>query len=215
MSDLLREFESALVVSRVASRFALKEDQSQFKLEGKGENSAKKLDPDDIKRRLSAYTNVVVDTAIELDSHTKNPLEFYAKCSEILLALGDVFDHVDDEELAKILRDSSKEIISSGETYRNKNYWKKYPSPSRPNSSKAAHLAFKYQPKETKQHKAERVGESIREATGISKGIAHAIADAFVRGRDVSALSVQKNWPIEQGVITGPKGNMSVSELTL
>lgn len=79
--------------------------------------------------------------------------------------------------------------------------------------TRATHLSFKYQPKETKQHKAERVGERIREATGISKGTSYAIADAFVRGRDVSALSVQKDWPIEQGVITGPKGNISVSEL--
>jgi len=117
MTNPLREFENALVVSRVASRFSVK----------KGENSAKELDPDDIKRRLSAYTEVVVDAAIELDSHTKNPLDFYAKCSDILLALGDVFDHVDDEELAKVLRDSSKKIVSSGETYRNENYWKKLP----------------------------------------------------------------------------------------
>lgn len=128
MTNPLREFENALVVSRVASRFAVKEDpKPKFKLGGRGDNSAKELDPDDIKRRLSAYTEVVVDAAIELDSHTKNPLDFYAKCGEILLALGDVFDHVDDEELAKVLRDSSKKIASSGETYRNENYWKKLP----------------------------------------------------------------------------------------
>jgi hypothetical protein len=77
----------------------------------------------------------------------------------------------------------------------------------------AVHMAFKYQPKETKQHKVERVGECIRDTTGISKGTAFAIADAFVRGRDVNALSVQKNWPIERGAIVGPKGNMLVSEL--
>lgn len=110
MTNPLREFENALVVSRVASRFAVK-----------------KPDPDDVKRRLSAYTEVVVDAAIELDSHTRDPLAFYTKCSEILQALGDVFDHVDDEELAKVLRDSSKEIITSGETYRDKNYWKALP----------------------------------------------------------------------------------------
>lgn len=90
-------------------------------------SAAEKPDPDDVKRRLSAYTNVVVKSAIVLDSHTRKPLEFYAKCSEILSALGDVFDHVDDEELAAVLREASKEILSSGETYHNKNYWKKLP----------------------------------------------------------------------------------------
>jgi hypothetical protein len=75
------------------------------------------------------------------------------------------------------------------------------------------HMSFKYEPKETKQHKAELVGDSIRETTGLQKGTAFAIADAFVRGRDVDALSVQKDWPIERGVINGPKGEMPVSEL--
>lgn len=72
---------------------------------------------------------------------------------------------------------------------------------------------FKYQPKETKQHKAERIGEYLRDVTGLQKGTASAIADAFVRGRDVGALSVQKDWPIEQGVITGPKGEVPISGL--
>jgi hypothetical protein len=82
-----------------------------------------------------------------------------------------------------------------------------------PRSSSRSHLSFKYEPKETKQHKAERVGDSIREATGLQKGTAFAIADAFVRGRDVRSLATQKDWPIELGVITGPKGEMPVSEL--
>lgn len=79
--------------------------------------------------------------------------------------------------------------------------------------SRSTHLSFKYEPKETKQHKAERVGDSIRETTGLQKGTAFAIAEAFVRGRDVSGLAVQKGWPIERGVLTGPKGEMPVSEL--
>lgn len=74
-------------------------------------------------------------------------------------------------------------------------------------------MSFKYEPKETKQHKAERVGDSIRESTGLQKGVSFAIAEAFVRGRDVNLLATPKSWPIERGVITGPKGKMPVSEL--
>jgi hypothetical protein len=74
-------------------------------------------------------------------------------------------------------------------------------------------VAFKYEPKETKQHKAERVGDSIRDATGLQKGVSLAIADAFVRGRDVNLLATPKAWPIERGMITGPRGEMPVSEL--
>ncbi len=74
-------------------------------------------------------------------------------------------------------------------------------------------MTFKYEPKETKGHKAERVGDYIRETTGLQKGTALAIADAFVRGRDVIRLSIPKEWPIEDGVIKGPKGGLPVSEL--
>lgn len=77
----------------------------------------------------------------------------------------------------------------------------------------AARWSFKFQPKETKQHKAEKARELIRERTGLSRGVAEAIADAAVRGRDVAGLAVQKNWPIEHGVITGPSGKLPVSEL--
>lgn len=80
-------------------------------------------------------------------------------------------------------------------------------------SPRTTHLSFKYEPRETKQHKAERVGDKIREATGLQKGTAFAIAEAHVRGRNVNSLAVQKDWPIERGVITGPKGEMPVSEL--
>jgi hypothetical protein len=73
--------------------------------------------------------------------------------------------------------------------------------------------AFKYVPKETKQHKAERVSQYIRDVTGLQKGTAYAIADAFVRGRDVNRLSVPKGWPVEEGVITGPNGSMPIFAL--
>lgn len=75
-------------------------------------------------------------------------------------------------------------------------------------------MSFKYEPKETKQHKAERVGDSIQDATGLQKGVSLAIADAFVRGRDINLLATPKSWPIERGVITGPRGEMPVSELS-
>lgn len=77
----------------------------------------------------------------------------------------------------------------------------------------STHLSFKYQPKETKQHKAERTGEYLKDVTGLQKGTAFAIADAFVRGRDVNLLATPKGWPIERGVITGPKGELPVSSL--
>jgi hypothetical protein len=68
--------------------------------------------------------------------------------------------------------------------------------------------------KETKEHKAEKLGEKIRDATGLSKGVSEAIADAIVRGREVIRLALQKNWPIsEDGVIEGPKGTLGLKEL--
>ena len=50
--------------------------------------------------------------------------------------------------------------------------------------------AFKYEMKEKKEHKVERFLRAIRDATGISKGQAEAIADAFVRGREVERLAM-------------------------
>lgn len=79
----------------------------------------------------------------------------------------------------------------------------------------AARFSFKYQPKETKQHKAEKVTALIREHTGLSRGVSETIADAVVRGRDVAGLAVQKSWPIEHGVITGPKGTIELSKLSV
>lgn len=68
--------------------------------------------------------------------------------------------------------------------------------------------------KETKEHKAEKLAGRIRDATGLSKGISEAIADAIVRGREVLRLAIQKSWPIsEDGVIEGPKGTLELSAL--
>jgi len=68
-------------------------------------------------------------------------------------------------------------------------------------------LGFKYQPKETKQHKVEKLRDAIREATGISKSQAESIADSILRKRDLAALAVQKGWPVnEDGLIEGPSG---------
>jgi hypothetical protein len=78
----------------------------------------------------------------------------------------------------------------------------------------ARHLAFKYDQKESKQSKVDRLTKRIREATGLSKGMAEGIADAFVRGREVARLAIQKSWPIIQGVIEGPAGQLSLSELS-
>lgn len=77
----------------------------------------------------------------------------------------------------------------------------------------ALRWAFKYQPKEKKEHKVERVRDMIREQTGLSKGQSEAMADAYVRGRDMARLSIQKNWPIENGIIQGPNGSVELTSL--
>jgi len=70
--------------------------------------------------------------------------------------------------------------------------------------------------KETKEHKADKLAEKIRDATGISKGMAENIADAIVRGREVLRLALQKSWPIsEDGTIEGPKGTIDLSDLSM
>lgn len=71
-------------------------------------------------------------------------------------------------------------------------------------------LAFKYEPKESKQHKVDRLMRLIREKTGIGRGVAEDLADAVIRNRDLDRLAVQKNWPIQDGMIVGPQGTLSV-----
>jgi hypothetical protein len=68
--------------------------------------------------------------------------------------------------------------------------------------------------KETKEHKAEKLAQRIRNATGLSKGVSEAIADAIVRGRDVLRLAIQKSWPVsEDGIIEGPSGSLSLTQI--
>ena len=73
--------------------------------------------------------------------------------------------------------------------------------------------ALKYVPKEKKKNKVERVSKLIREKTGLSNKQCDAIADALVRGRDLEALALQKNLPVEGGKIEGPKGSLTVSKV--
>lgn len=77
----------------------------------------------------------------------------------------------------------------------------------------ARRVAFKYVPKEKKLHKIDRLMKVIRDATGVSKGLAEDIADAVVRGRDLRALSIQKDWPVEDGTLTGPDGQLDLGSL--
>ena len=71
-------------------------------------------------------------------------------------------------------------------------------------------LAFKYQPKEKKKAKVDRLMRFIRDETGESRGVATEIADAIVRGRDVERLALQKGWPLDGSKIIGPQGDLSV-----
>jgi hypothetical protein len=77
----------------------------------------------------------------------------------------------------------------------------------------ALRWAFKYEPKETKEHKVEKVLKLIRDATGLSKSMSEQIADAYVRGREVARLAIQKNWPVEDGHIVGPNGKLDLGKL--
>lgn len=74
----------------------------------------------------------------------------------------------------------------------------------------AARFAFKYVPKEKKQHKVERLAKLIRDKTGLSRGVAEDIVDAIIRKRDIEGLSRQKKWPIEEGEIVGSKGRLTL-----
>ena len=74
-------------------------------------------------------------------------------------------------------------------------------------------MAFKYQPKEKKTSKVERLTKLIREKTGLSRSIAEGIADAVVRGRDLSALALQKGWPVEDDALEGPQGSLTIQAL--
>lgn len=77
----------------------------------------------------------------------------------------------------------------------------------------ASKFSFKYVPKEKKQHKIDRLMKVIRDATGLSRSIAEDIADAVVRGRNLAALALQKSWPVEEGLLVGPSGQLDLSSL--
>lgn len=74
-------------------------------------------------------------------------------------------------------------------------------------------MAFKYEPKEKKTSKVERLMKVIRDATGLSRGVSEDIADAVVRNREVERLAIQKGWPIESGVIEGPSGTIKLEDV--
>lgn len=74
-------------------------------------------------------------------------------------------------------------------------------------------LRFRDQRGESKKHKVQRLRSFISDQTGLSRGVSEQIADAFVRGRDVERLAPQKRWPLEGGIITGPDGEMKLTEL--
>lgn len=75
-------------------------------------------------------------------------------------------------------------------------------------------FSFKFEDKEKKQTKVDRLSRRIRGETGLSRGVSGDIADAIVRGREVERLAIQKGWPVENGVITGPEGEMNLSDLS-
>jgi hypothetical protein len=79
----------------------------------------------------------------------------------------------------------------------------------------ALRWAFRYVPKETKEHRVENLRNLILEHTGLSKGLAEGIADAFIRGRDVNGLSIQKSWPIQNSIVHGPNGTFDLREVAL
>jgi len=77
----------------------------------------------------------------------------------------------------------------------------------------AKRFSFKFIPKEKKQHKVDRLTKVLRDATGVSRGVAEDIADAVLRGRDLAALAIQKNWPVDGGLLIGPSGQFDLTSL--
>lgn len=77
----------------------------------------------------------------------------------------------------------------------------------------AKRVAFKYDPKEKKQSKVDRLKKVLKERVGLSNGVSEDIADALVRNREVERLAIQKSWPLTKGTLEGPKGTMTLEEL--
>jgi len=78
---------------------------------------------------------------------------------------------------------------------------------------RTARVSFKYEPKETKQSKVKRLMAFITKSTGVGRNVSEDIADAIIRNRNLSALAVQKGWPMSDDTIEGPLGNLSVDEV--
>lgn len=74
-------------------------------------------------------------------------------------------------------------------------------------------FGFKYEPKEKKTTKVDRLMRYIRDQTGVSRGVAAEIADAIVRNREVERLAIQKGWPILDGEVSGPQGDVSLIKI--
>jgi hypothetical protein len=53
----------------------------------------------------------------------------------------------------------------------------------------------------------------ILDHTGIARRVAEDIADAIIRGRNLTSLAIQKNWPIFNGMIEGPYGTFPLVTL--
>ena len=77
----------------------------------------------------------------------------------------------------------------------------------------AERFSFKYDHKETKVNRVVRLTSELRKKTGLSRSMAEAIVDAIVRGRDVEGLAIQKNWPIGDGIVRGPSGEVRLEVL--
>jgi len=74
-------------------------------------------------------------------------------------------------------------------------------------------LRFRDQRGPSKQTRVRDLQTLIHDSTGVSRGVSGQIAEAFVRGRDVERLAHQKGWPISDGVVEGPDGQMSLADL--
>lgn len=77
-----------------------------------------------------------------------------------------------------------------------------------------AREAFRYEPKESKKSKIDRLRNFISKATGVGRRVAEDIADAVIRNRDLLRLAVQKGWPMnEEGFIEGVHGALHINEV--
>jgi len=74
-------------------------------------------------------------------------------------------------------------------------------------------LRFRDQRGPSKKHRVDQLWRYIRDATGLGRSMAEDIANAFIRGRDVERLAQQKRWPLENGILEGPTGQLALADL--